>query len=158
MFAAEGDDPQLSLVPIGTVHSPYSDVEQIPRCPAERLDEESVVELFPRFRDGLKDLEGFSHVHLITLLHRAGEVKLRVVPFFDDQVRGVFATRSPFRPNHLGLSVVELIRVEDGRLFVKGIDLLDGTPLLDIKPYTPYDARAPIRVGWLAGRLEMTTD
>lgn len=136
------------------MHSPYSKVEQIPRCAAEKLEEVAVVEVFHDFSEGLQDLDGFSHVMLLVYLHEARETKLTVLPPIDDQVRGVFATRSPMRPNHIGVSIVELVKVEGSNLVVRGIDLLDGTPLLDIKPYTPYDARRSIEIGWLEGKAK----
>lgn len=142
----------MDTVYIGTVHTPYMEIEKIPRGIDERLRAEAVVEVFPEYAEGLKDLEGFSHVMLIVHLHRVEEVKLRVTPPFDDQVRGVFATRSPLRPNHLGVTVVELEAIEGRDLHVRGVDLLDGTPLLDIKPYTDRDTRSPIRIGWLEGK------
>jgi tRNA-Thr(GGU) m(6)t(6)A37 methyltransferase TsaA len=142
----------MEIVQIGTVHSPYTEIGQIPRCAVDRLEEVAVVEVFHEFSDGLQDLDGFSHVMLIVHMHKAEEVKLRVLPPIDDQIRGVFATRSPMRPNHLGVSVVELLKVEGRNLRVKGIDLLDGTPLVDIKPFTNYDIQNPIRIGWLEGK------
>lgn len=142
----------MEIVQIGTINSPYKEIGQIPRCAVDRMEEVAVVEVFHEYSDGLQDLDGFSHVMLIVHMHKADEEKLRVMPPIDDQERGVFATRSPLRPNHLGVSVVELLKVEGRILFVKGIDLLDGTPLIDIKPYTSYDVQSPIRIGWLEGK------
>jgi tRNA-Thr(GGU) m(6)t(6)A37 methyltransferase TsaA len=144
----------MEMHPIGTVHSPYTGVEDIPRCAGERLEAEAVVEVLPEYSEGLADVDGFSHLMLLAHLHRAGVVKLKVVPPVDEtrSTRGVFATRSPLRPNHIGVTIVELVRVEGNELHVRGVDLLDGTPLLDIKPYMPYDARGPVRMGWLGGR------
>jgi tRNA-Thr(GGU) m(6)t(6)A37 methyltransferase TsaA len=143
----------MEMRAIGTVHSPYTEVDDIPLCAGERLEEEAVVEVFPEFSEGLEDVEGFSHLMLLAYLHRADSVKLTVVPPVDEtrSSRGVFATRSPLRPNHIGVTIVELVAVDGTRLRVRGIDLLDGTPLLDIKPYMLYDARKPIRMGWLEG-------
>lgn len=145
----------MELYPIGTVRTPYTSKDDIPRCFAERLSEEAVVQVFPQFVEGLADLDGFSHVMLLTHLHEATSTMLTVHPPFDDPgaARGVFATRSPYRPNHIGVTIVELVRVEGGNLLVRGVDLLDGTPLLDIKPYTNYDNRSPIRIGWLEGKV-----
>ena len=143
----------IQLMQIGTVHTPYHDLESIPHCALDRLGEVAVVEVHHEFADGLQDLEGFSHVMLIVHLHKAREERLIVVPRFDSERRGVYATRSPLRPNHLGVSIVELIKVEGRNLLVRGIDLLDGTPVLDIKPYIPYDVRAPLRIGWLEGKI-----
>ncbi len=148
----------MEIVEIGIVHTSYEDADQIPRSREERMEEEAVVEVFPEYAEGLKDLEGFSHIMLIAHLHRAEQVKLLVTPPFDGGVRGVFATRSPLRPNHLGVTVVELVKVEGRNLHVKGIDLLDGTPLMDIKPYIPYDAKTPVGIGWLEGKLRARND
>jgi tRNA-Thr(GGU) m(6)t(6)A37 methyltransferase TsaA len=144
----------MEMHPIGTVHSPYRDVGDVPRSTAERLEVEAVVEVLPEYSEGLADLGGFSHAMLLAHLHRADVVKLTVVPPVDEtrSPRGVFATRSPLRPNHIAVTIVELVRVEGTSLHVRGVDLLDGTPVLDIKPYMPYDARGPVRMGWLEGR------
>jgi tRNA-Thr(GGU) m(6)t(6)A37 methyltransferase TsaA len=107
------------------------------------------VELLPEFAEGLRDLEGFSHVYLIYVFDRAEGGKLLVRPFLDDQMRGVFATRAPSRPNPIGLSIVELLEVEGSTLLVDGVDVLDGTPLLDIKPYSArFDRIDNTRNGW----------
>jgi tRNA-Thr(GGU) m(6)t(6)A37 methyltransferase TsaA len=144
------------MVEIGTVHSPYRKMEDVPCCAIDRLSEVAVVEVDHDYSDGLSDLQGFSHVMIIVHLHKALEEKLVVTPRIDDTKRGVYATRSPLRPNHLGVSIVELIKVEGRNLLVRGIDLLDGTPVLDIKPYIPYDARSPLRLGWLEGKIAGT--
>jgi len=144
----------LEIVQIGTIHSPYKEIGQIPRCTVDRMEEVAIVEVFPEYSDGLKDLDGFSHVMLLAYMHKAEEEKLRVLPPIDDQERGVFATRSPMRPNHIGLTVVELLKVEGSNLLVKGIDLLDGTPLIDIKPFKSYDIQTPVRIGWLEGKTQ----
>jgi tRNA-Thr(GGU) m(6)t(6)A37 methyltransferase TsaA len=143
----------MELKRIGTVRSPYTHVDQIPRCAAERLKERAVVEVDEAYAKGLADLEGFSHVILVVRFHLADREMLTVVPPIDDQERGVFATRSPMRPNHLGVCIVELEGIEGRRLQVKGVDVVEGTPLLDIKPYTPYDVRSPIEIGWLEGKV-----
>jgi tRNA-Thr(GGU) m(6)t(6)A37 methyltransferase TsaA len=108
------------------------------------------VEVFPEFVPGLADLEGFSHVILLCHLHRSEGYRLRVIPFLDTELRGVFATRAPGRPNPIGLSVVKLLGIEENRLHVEDVDLLEGTPVLDIKPYVgEFDARPGARFGWL---------
>ena len=144
----------MEIEPIGTIHSPYGSVEEIPLCASEKLEERAVVEVFQEYAEGLKDVEGFSHLLLLVHLHEAPGTKLVVNPPVDDEgkARGVFATRSPLRPNHIGVSIVELERVEGRNLVVRGIDLLDGTPLIDIKPYMQYDNRTAIKVGWLEGK------
>jgi tRNA-Thr(GGU) m(6)t(6)A37 methyltransferase TsaA len=109
------------------------------------------VEVLPEFAEGLSDLGGFSHIILLYSFHRITESKLRVTPFMDSVPRGIFATRAPKRPNPIGLSVVRLLRVEDKTLHVENVDMLDGTPLLDIKPYIPeFDEHPADRTGWLA--------
>ncbi len=113
-----------------------------------------VVEVFPPYVEGLKDVGGFSHLILIYYFHKAGQAKLVSKPFLDDQPKGIFAIRSPYRPNHLGLTVVELLNIEGNCLTVTNIDCLDGTPLLDIKPYVPqFDQKVNVKVGWLEGKV-----
>jgi len=144
------------LRPIGVVHSRYRDPADLPP-PAfapPRFFERSTgeIEVFPEFAPGLDGLEGFSHILVIFHFHRAGGSKLEVVPPGESKPRGVFATRSPHRPNPLGLSVLRLLGREGGRLKVSGVDLIDGTPVLDIKPYTSRDRKSHIRTGWLKKR------
>lgn len=140
----------IEFSPIGLIHSPFTDPEGMPIQPAGAADVQGTVEVYEDFRAGLQDLDGFSHVILLYHLHRSRGFDLRVVPFLDTRPRGLFATRAPRRPNAIGLSVVRLHRIEDGMLHVRNIDVLDGTPLLDIKPYVPeFDAQAGVRVGWL---------
>jgi tRNA-Thr(GGU) m(6)t(6)A37 methyltransferase TsaA len=108
------------------------------------------VEVFDEFRAGLKDLDGFSHIILLYVFHRSKGYNLQVIPFMDITSRGVFATRAPKRPNPIGISVVQLDRIENGILHVRNIDILDGTPLLDIKPYVPeFDSPPKVRTGWI---------
>jgi len=112
------------------------------------------IEIEPRYAEGLNDVEGFSHIILIYHFHRAKGHLLRVKPFLDDTLRGVFATRAPRRPNPIGLSVVRLTRVEGTTLYIEGVDIIDGTPLLDIKPYIPqFDDRRTDRIGWLSEKV-----
>jgi tRNA-Thr(GGU) m(6)t(6)A37 methyltransferase TsaA len=111
------------------------------------------VEILPEYQAGLKDIEGFSHLILLYRFHRSSGFQLEVVPFLDSQPRGLFATRAPRRPNPIGLSIVRLDAVEDGVLHVQDIDILDGTPLLDIKPYVPvFDRRDGAKAGWIEQR------
>lgn len=143
------------FTPIGVVHSPFEAPEDAPIQPAGGADVCATVEVFPPYRAGLKDLEGFSHLVLLFHFHRSRGFDLHVVPFLDTVPRGVFATRAPRRPNPIGLSVVRLERVADGVLHVRGVDMLDGTPLLDIKPYVPaFEAEGPVRTGWLEHAAE----
>ena len=141
--------------PIGTIHSPFSDPAGVPIQPRAAEGVKGKVVLEPIFEEGLKDLEGFSHLILIYYFHKAGEGDLLVMPFLDDQKRGVFATRAPRRPNGIGISVVKLVGVQDNILKVENLDILDGTPLLDIKPYIPdFDHYDDVRVGWLEKRRD----
>ena len=145
----EHAEDDVVLRPIGVIRSPYADPVGMPIQPGGARGVRGEVEVFPEFRDGLADLEGFSRVILIYLFHRSEGYSLRVVPFLDDSERGVFATRAPRRPNPIGLSVVRLVGVEGCRLLIEDVDILDGTPLLDIKPYVPsIDAFPDERDGW----------
>jgi tRNA (adenine37-N6)-methyltransferase len=138
--------------PIGVIHSPFNTTKGMPIQPTFS-DAAGQVEVFPEFAEGLRDLEGFSHIILIYALHRAGNYALLVRPFLDDAERGVFATRHPSRPNPIGISIVRLLTRSATFLEVGGIDVLDGTPLLDIKPYVPdFDVRIPARAGWYESR------
>jgi tRNA-Thr(GGU) m(6)t(6)A37 methyltransferase TsaA len=135
---------------IGIIHTPYDSLEGMPIQPAGGAGVRGTVEVFEEYREGLKDLDGFSHIILLFHLHRSVGFDMRVVPFMDSQLRGLFATRAPRRPNPIGLSVVKLDRIEEGVLHIEDIDILDGTPLLDIKPYVPeFDGPRDIRTGWL---------
>lgn len=137
--------------PIGTIHSPFSRIEDMPIQPAGALGVRGTVEVFAEFAEGLKDLDGFSHLALLYHFHRVRQARLVVVPFLDKEERGVFATRAPTRPNPIGISVVELLHIEGGVvLHIQNVDVLDGTPLLDIKPYVPqFDHFEVERTGWL---------
>ena len=140
--------------PIGDIHSPFDSTEGMPIQPAAS-EAEGWIEINPAYQPGLQDLAGFSHIILLYHFHQAGEANLIVEPFLDEKLRGVFATRAPVRPNPIGVSVVELISVEKSRLNVGNIDILDGTPLLDIKPYIPaMEAVEDVRFGWLSGSIE----
>lgn len=140
----------ISIERIGTIHSPHTSLENMPIQPVGAMEVEGTAILRPEFAPGLKDLDGFSHIYLLYHFHKAGDMKLEVVPFMDSQARGVFATRSPLRPSGLGMSIVEVLRVQDNVVFLRGVDVLDGTPLLDIKPYIPqFDQRENVRTGWM---------
>lgn len=142
---------KIEYQPIGIIHTPFTEPDGMPIQPASAAGVAGRVEVFAQYRDGLRDLDGFSHIILLYHFHRSRGFTLRVVPFLDTRPRGVFATRAPRRPNSVGLSVVRLLRVEDGVLHVENVDILDGTPLIDIKPYVPeFDGQAGARTGWLA--------
>ena len=137
------------IKPIGIIHSPYNSIKDMPIQPKGALEVEGYVIVDEEYAAGLQDLDGFSHIYLLYSFHEAKRIELRVKPFMDEQTRGVFATRSPLRPNHIGISIVKLIRVEGNKLFVRGIDVLDKTPLLDIKPYIEkFDAVQESVSGW----------
>jgi tRNA-Thr(GGU) m(6)t(6)A37 methyltransferase TsaA len=143
----------VSFTPIGIVRTPFSDHAGMPIQTVAAQGVRGTIELDPSYAPALADLDGFTHLHLITYLHRTGGTSLRVTPYLDSVERGVFATRSPKRPNPIGLSLVRLTRVEGALLHVEELDLLDGTPLLDIKPYVPpFDDRAGARYGWFEQR------
>ncbi len=138
------------MKPIGIIHSPYHDIANVPIQPrgAECITGEVHVDSV--WADGLQDLEGFSHLYLLYLFHKAKKTMLKVTPFMDSRERGVFATRSPLRPNHIGLSIVRLVVIEKNVLTIKGVDVLDGTPLLDIKPYIDnFDGVEESTSGWM---------
>ncbi len=135
--------------PIGVIRSGHVETEKVPIQPVFARDCRGRVEVFPEFAEGLRGLEGFSHIFLLYHFHRAAPPRLKVKPFLQDVERGVFATRAPCRPNAIGLSVVELLGREGNVLTVDGLDILDGTPLLDIKPYTAmFDRIEGTRNGW----------
>jgi len=139
---------------IGLVHSSFTSIEGMPLQPNSEHARPGSIEIFPEFMDGLKDLDGFSHVILIYQFHQSKKFRLQVQPFLDSELRGVFATRAPSRPNQIGLSVVEIEKVEENIIYIKNLDMLDGTPLLDIKPYIPeFDAPICTKKGWLGSML-----
>ena len=152
------------LEPIGVIKSPHTRIENMPIQPRGAADIAGTVVLDPTYTEGLADLEGFSHIYLIYIFHRAERIAMKVVPFMDECERGIFATRSPLRPNPIGLSIVELVGIDQNILKIRGVDMLDGTPLLDIKPYCEsFDAVAESRSGWLkaddaAVRLKRSDD
>jgi tRNA-Thr(GGU) m(6)t(6)A37 methyltransferase TsaA len=136
--------------PIGTIHSPYTEPQGMPIQTSGGAGVRGTVEVFEDFRRGLEDLDGFSHILLLYQFHRHRGYRLRVVPFMDTRPRGLFATRAPRRPNPIGLSLVRLRRIEGPVLHVEDLDILDGTPLLDIKPFVPeFDTRTGARTGWI---------
>jgi tRNA-Thr(GGU) m(6)t(6)A37 methyltransferase TsaA len=138
---------------IGLIHTPFQDTANTP-IQSSRSDARGIVEVFPEYLDGLEGVEEFSHLILIYALHLApAGVQLKVKPFLDDRLHGVFATRYPNRPNPLGLSVVRLVNRVENKLEFLGADMLDGTPLLDIKPYVPdFDIHSVSKIGWYANR------
>jgi tRNA-Thr(GGU) m(6)t(6)A37 methyltransferase TsaA len=144
--------PIFSYRPIGIIRSPYLDPAGMPIQPGGARGVRGHVEVYEEYRPGLADLEGFSRIILIYPFHRSAGSSLVVTPFLDNQPRGVFSTRAPRRPNAIGLSIVKLVEVREGELEIEDVDILDGTPLLDIKPYVPvFDSFPDERSGWLTG-------
>jgi tRNA-Thr(GGU) m(6)t(6)A37 methyltransferase TsaA len=136
--------------PIGIIHSPFNNLEEMPIQPSSDASRPGTVEIYPEFMEGLKDLEGFSHIYLIYHLHKVNKSRLVVTPFLDKEPHGIFATRAPSRPNPIGLSLVKIVGLEGNLIHVDQVDVLDGTPLLDIKPYVPeFENVDFVQIGWL---------
>jgi tRNA (adenine37-N6)-methyltransferase len=143
---------EFIMRPIGVIHSPFNDPSQTPiqSCRSQALGQISV---FPKYVEGLKDLEGFSHIFILYVFHLSRGYKMLVKPFLDDTAHGLFTTRYPFRPNPLGISVVRILSIHDEVIEIGEVDVLDGTPLLDIKPYVEeFDIRTGTRSGWYETR------
>ena len=140
---------KIEYKPIGIIHSSFKECKGTP-IQATSDNSEGIVEVFPEYAEGLKDLEGFSHIILLYHFHLSVDFALMVKPYLDDQKRGLFATKAPARPNPIGISTVKLIKVERTKLYIQKLDIVDGTPLLDIKPYVPeFDKRKVYKIGWL---------
>lgn len=150
----------IVYTPIGTIHSPFHELSGMPIQPSSESSAQGWIELEAQFIEGLNDLEGFSHIILVYHLHKSSHFSLSVVPFLDSEPHGVFATRAPQRPNPIGISVVKLIRMDKNLLYVDKLDVLDGTPLLDIKPFIPeFDSPTDFKLGWLEfnqGKIQTT--
>jgi tRNA-Thr(GGU) m(6)t(6)A37 methyltransferase TsaA len=153
---------EITYKPIGIIYSPFKEPKGTPLQPGAAKDAEGIVKVFPGYEKGLKDLDKFSHIILIYHFHLSKLYSLEVVPFMDDRPHGLFATRAPSRPNPIGLSVVTLTKIEGNKLYVKDIDIVDGTPLLDIKPFVPeFDSVSVVKKGWLekkVGKLKDSKD
>ena len=139
----------IAMEPIGYIRSPFTDTKQIPKGPGAKHEAEGVIEMLPQFEEGLLDVEGFSHLYVLWVFDRSTDYALVGIPPVDTRPHGVFATRSPRRPNPIGLTTVRLIRREGTKLHVVGVDMLDGTPVLDIKPYLSSVPAMDLRRGWL---------
>ncbi len=136
--------------PIGIIHTPFKEAKGTPIQPTASVNNEGKVEIFPKYSSGLQDLENFSHIFLIYHFHLSKKASLMVKPFMDDNEHGVFATRVPSRPNSIGFSIVRLIKIKKNILYINDVDIIDGTPLLDIKPYVhDFDFRKVTKSGWL---------
>jgi tRNA-Thr(GGU) m(6)t(6)A37 methyltransferase TsaA len=153
----------LTYKSIGVVHSPFKEPKNVPIQAVASKGTTGTLEIYPEYAEGLQDLDGFSHLILLYHFHLIKEdYSLMVKPFLDDQLHGVFATRSPARPNKIGISVVSLTKMEKNTLHVQDVDIIDGTPLIDIKPFVPeFDCRKTDKIGWFSGKiskLEITKD
>ncbi len=145
---------QIKYKPIGVIHSPFKEPKGTPIQPTGAKGVEGTVEVFSEYAEGLKDVEGFSHIILIYHFHLSKGAPLRVKPYMDNERHGVFAMRGPSRPNPIGISVVRLIKIRENILHIQDVDIVDGTPLLDIKPYVPeFDIREAEKTGWLEKKV-----
>lgn len=144
---------EKTISPIGIIHSPYKRIEEIP-CQGYKSEMKGEIKVYKEYEKGLKDVDGFSHLIILYVFHKAKSYSLLGRPFLDNNLKGIFAIRGPNRPNHIGLSVVRLLKVNKNKLIVGNIDVLNGTPLLDIKPYVPrFDLREDVKIGWLTGKV-----
>ncbi len=143
---------EFIMKPIGIIHSPFIEKQETP-IQSKRSQATRRVEVYPEFTTGLQDLDGFSHIILLYVFHQSDPYSLLIQPFLDDRRRGLFATRYPSRPNPIGLSIVRILALRENILEIEGVDVLDGTPLLDIKPYVPdFDVFPAVKTGWYATR------
>lgn len=146
---------EIRYKPIGIIHSPFKDIKGMPIQPTGAKGVKGTIEIEPEYVAGLKDIEGFSHIILLYHFHLSEGYSLEVKPFMDNNLHGVFATRAPRRPNPIGISVVRLVRIDGNILQIEDVDIVDGTPLLDIKPYVPeFDIRKVERTGWLSQKAD----
>jgi tRNA-Thr(GGU) m(6)t(6)A37 methyltransferase TsaA len=143
---------EFIMRPIGVIHTPFTDKTHMP-IQASRSQAIGRAEIYLEFADGLKDIENFSHIFLLYAFHRSSGYSLHIKPFLDDQEHGIFASRYPSRPNPIGISIVRILSRHKNTLTIEGVDMLDGTPLLDIKPYVPdFDVRTEVHAGWYETR------
>ena len=146
---------RISYIAIGIIHTPFNSIENVPIQPSAAQGIQGHIILDNSYIDGLSDLDGFSHCYLLYHFHRSDSYNLKVRPFLDEKYRGVFATRAPKRPNAIGLSVVKLTGIKGNRVDIENVDMLDGTPLLDIKPYIPdMENVQNIKLGWISNNLD----
>jgi tRNA-Thr(GGU) m(6)t(6)A37 methyltransferase TsaA len=144
----------ITYTPIGVIHSPFLEPKNVPIQASASQNIMGKIEIYSQYAAGLKDLEGFSHLFLLYHFNRITASNLLVKPFLDDKPHGVFATRAPARPNTIGLSIVRLKKIEGTTLHIQDVDILDGTPLIDIKPYVPqFDYRENVQIGWFTNKI-----
>lgn len=154
-MTAETSDDEIRVRPIGVVHAPHREPGDLPIQGTFGDDTEAYIELREQYVPGLQDLDGFSHAWVIYYFHRSGREELVGRPYLEREKHGIFAIRSPHRPNHLGLSVIRITGIEDNRVYFREVDMLNGTPILDIKPYVPdFDRRDDVAIGWLKPHLD----
>ena len=150
---------EIKYQPIGIIHTPHKEAKGTPIQPKGAKDIKGEIEIFPEYEEGLKDLEGFSHIILLFHCHLSGNYSLKQKPYMDNQEHGIFAMRGPSRPNPIGLSVLKLNSVERNILEIENVDIIDETPLLDIKPYVPeFDQNQVERIGWLGENVQKLSD
>jgi tRNA-Thr(GGU) m(6)t(6)A37 methyltransferase TsaA len=143
---------EYNMHPIGIIRTPFTEKGETP-IQSSRSQTIGSVEVYPEFEQGLQDIEKFSYLYLLYVFHHSSGYSLKIKPFLDNQEHGLFSTRYPYRPNPIGISVVQLLTIEGTKLKVKGVDVLDQTPLLDIKPYVPeFDVRTVVKTGWFETR------
>ncbi|MFX1389132.1 MAG: tRNA (N6-threonylcarbamoyladenosine(37)-N6)-methyltransferase TrmO [Promethearchaeota archaeon] len=149
---------EICFKPIGVIHTPFNTLKGIP-IQSSMSNSKGTIEIFPDYELGLKDLSEFSHIYCLYFFDMVKTpVPLQSKPFLDDELKGVFAIRTPFRPNPIGLSIFELVEIVDNRIEVKKVDILDSTPILDIKPYVPYfDNIETTKIGWLKDKISKKT-
>ncbi len=153
------DMEPIVINPIGVIRTPHKDVNNMPIQPLAADGDIGYIELLPEYVEGLQDVDGFSHITLFYHLHKVEGYKLKVIPFMDTEERGIFSTRAPKRPNAIGLSTVKVIKVEGNIVHIDQADMLDGSPLIDIKPFYPrYDNRENVKIGWLDKNKDMEVD
>jgi tRNA (adenine37-N6)-methyltransferase len=140
----------ITIKPIGTIFTPHTSIKDMPIQPLAAKGIRGFIKLLPEYTEGLKDLEGFSHITLLYHFHKINGVELVVTPFMDTEKHGIFACKAPKRPNAIGISTVKLISINENIIIIEQVDMLDGTPLIDIKPFYPrYDNRLHAKIGWL---------
>ena len=145
----------ITYTPIGVIYSPHLDIANMPIQPSNSKGIMGYIEINPEYAGALRDLDGFSHIILIYHFHMVNSFKLTVIPFLDDKSHGLFATRAPKRPNPIGLSVVKLLSINETRLDIENVDIINLTPLLDIKPFVPkFDNPENPKIGWLTDKID----
>jgi len=146
----------ILIQPIGIIHTPYSDIKNMPIQPIAATGIKGYIELLPEYAEGLKDMEGFSHITLVYHFHKINGYDLITIPFMDDKPHGIFACKAPKRPNAIGISTVLLLGIDGNIIHIEQVDMLDGTPLIDIKPFYPrYDNRENVTTGWLEKNIDL---